>query len=60
VAKHWGKIGISVYHFTPDDQKLWSEKLQPVTEGWVKSMEGKGIQARPILEEYKKALKEVK
>ncbi len=52
-------MGKIVYHFTPEDQKTWSEKLQPVTELWAKSMEEKGIQARPILEEYKKAIKEV-
>ncbi len=60
VAKDWEKMGKVLYHLTPDDQKFWSEKLQPVTEGWVKSMEDKGIQARPLLEEYKKALKEVR
>ena len=60
VSQDWEKRGIQLYNLKAQEQKEWNEKLQPVNERWIGEMEKKGLPAREVFNEFKKALQEVK
>jgi TRAP-type C4-dicarboxylate transport system substrate-binding protein len=44
--KHGGKI----YSLPRDEQKRWVQAITPIRDSWVKTMEGKGVRAKKILD----------
>jgi hypothetical protein len=45
-----------VIQLTPEERARWTQRLEPVTENWVKSLEAKGLPARDTLKEFQRLL----
>lgn len=43
--------GVEIYEPSEAEQKVWWDALEPMLGGWVKSIEGKGLPGREILDE---------
>lgn len=45
------KAGAQILSLTPEEQKRWDDKVNPVADKWVADMEAKGLPGKKILEE---------
>lgn len=54
--KQWEQQKImTVYHLTPEEEKQWLAKVEPVQKKWIEDMEKKGYPAQKVVDAFKKA-----
>lgn len=51
------QAGATIYPVPPEERQRWAAKLKPVEEGWIKSMEGKGLPGQQLLSNLREAIK---
>lgn len=57
--REWEKQKVmTIHHLSPEEQKVWLAKVEPVQKIWAEEIEKKGYPARQVVDEFKKALQE--
>jgi TRAP-type C4-dicarboxylate transport system substrate-binding protein len=51
------KAGATIYPVPAEERQRWAAKLAPVEDGWVKSMEAKGLPGREVITDLREAIK---
>jgi TRAP-type C4-dicarboxylate transport system substrate-binding protein len=51
------KAGIEIIHLSPEQKKIWAERMKPLSEKWVAEMEAKGLPGKKIYEDTLMLLK---
>jgi len=44
-------MGVEIYEVSEAEKKVWWDALNPMLDGWIKSIDGKGIPGREIMDE---------
>jgi TRAP-type C4-dicarboxylate transport system substrate-binding protein len=50
------EAGATIYTVPSEERQRWATRLKPVEEGWVKSMEGKGLPGQQLLSDLRAAI----
>lgn len=58
-AQKFEKEGMQIYRLTPEDKKVWGEKIKGIKDIWINEMEGKGLPGKKVYDEFEKLCKEV-
>jgi len=58
VELKWEKEGMKVNRLDGTEREKWLAKISTYEEEWIKEMEAKGLDARPVLDKFKQYLKE--
>jgi len=54
-ASFFEKAGVMINRPPKDEMPRWEQALSPLTEQWIKQMEGKGLAGQQVFDAYKKA-----
>jgi uncharacterized protein YceK len=44
-------MGVEIYQVSEAEQKVWWDALDPMLDGWIKSVNGLGMPGREIMDE---------